>query len=151
MKLTLIASAAALCLGTIALADGHSANPAVAARQAHMQLYSFNMGVLGNMAAGKADYDAAAAQTAADNMVNLVSMDQSLYWPVGTDMDSIDGTKTRAALWENFGNVMEIAADFEAAADAMSAAAGTDLASLQGAMGPLGASCSACHREYRSR
>lgn len=35
------------------------------------------------------------------------------------------------------------------AAEDMMNAAGTDLASLQGAIGALGASCGGCHRAYR--
>jgi len=149
---TLLASALAVSVGSLALADGHgNVDPAVKARQAHMQLYAHNIGILGDMAAGKADYDATAAQTAADNMVALISINQQSYWPVGTDNASIEGTKTLPALWENFDNVMAIGADFGAAADAMAEVAGTDLESLQGAMRDLGGSCSACHREYRAR
>lgn len=152
MKILLVTAAAALTLGTLAVADGHAdLHPAVKARQAHMQLYAHNLGVLGGMAQGKIDYDAAAAQAAADNMVALGTINQASYWPVGTDADSIEGTKTLPALWENFDNVMAIGADYTAAADAMAAAAGTDLASLQAAMGALGGTCSACHREYRQR
>ena len=150
--LSLIAGAAALTLGSMAIADGHAdVDPAVKARQAHMQLYAHKLGVLGGMAQGKIDYDAATAQAAADNMVALGAINQTSYWPAGTDTDSIEGTKTLPALWDNLDNVMAINADFVAAADAMSAAAGTDLASLQAAIGALGGTCSACHREYRQR
>lgn len=150
--LTLMASAVALSIGTLALADSHAeVNPAVKARQAHMQLYAHNLGILGNMAQAKTDYDADAAQAAADNIVTLIQVNQSSYWPLGTDNESIEGTKALPALWENFDNVMAINADFAVAADAMASAAGTDLASLQGAMAAMGGSCSACHREYRSR
>lgn len=151
-SLILIAGAAAVTLASMAFADGHAdVNPAVTARQAHMQLYAHNLGILGGMAQGKADYDADAAQRAADNMVTLVSINQQSYWPMGTDNATIEGTKALPALWENFDNVMAIGADFSAAADAMAAVAGTDLASLQGAMRDLGGACSACHREYRQR
>jgi cytochrome c556 len=156
-SLTLFAGAAALTLGTLALstvatADGHAeVNPAVKARQAHMQLYAHNLGVLGGMAQGKIDYDAGAAQAAADNMVALGVINQASYWPAGTDASAIEGTAALPALWENFENVMAINADYVAAADAMAAVAGNDLASLQGAMAALGGTCSACHREYRQR
>lgn len=151
-SLPLLAGAAALTLGSMALAGGHSdEDPAVTARKAHMQLYAHNLGVLGGMAQGKIDYDATAAQAAADNMVALGAINQTSYWTPGTDSESIEGTKTLPALWDNIDNVLAINADFVAAADAMAAVAGTDLASLQGAMGPLGGTCSACHREYRAR
>ncbi|AKS45970.1 prepilin-type processing-associated H-X9-DG domain-containing protein [Octadecabacter temperatus] len=150
--LSLLAGAVAVSLTTMAFADGHAeVDPAVTARQAHMQLYAHNLGVLGGMAQGKIDYDADAAQSAADNMVALIGMNQMSYWPAGTDNASIEGTKALPALWENFDNVMVISADFGAAADAMADVAGTDLESLQGAMQALGGACSACHREYRQR
>lgn len=150
--LTILATTAAIAIGTFAFADGHAdVNPAVKARQAHMQLYAHNLGILGGMAQAKIDYDAGAAQNAANNLVALVNMNQMTYWPIGTDNASIEGTKARPELWENFDNVMAISADFQSAADAMAAAAGTDLASLQGAMAGLGGACSACHREYRAR
>jgi len=150
-SLSLLVGAAAVTLGTMAFADGHAPNPAVTARQAHMQLLAHNLGVLGGMAQGKIDYDATAAKAAADNLVALGAINQTSYWTPGTDSGAIDGTKALPALWDNIDNVMSINADYNAAADAMAAAAGTDLASLQGAMGPLGGTCSACHREYRAR
>ncbi|MEE4346330.1 MAG: cytochrome c, partial [Paracoccaceae bacterium] len=39
--------------------------------------------------------------------------------------------------------------DLVTAAKAMEGAAGTDLASLQAAMGPVGEACGACHKAYR--
>ena len=151
-KIALYAGIAAIGLGTFALADGHAdLDPAVQARQAHMQLLAHNIGVLGGMAQEKIEYDAEAAQTAADNLVALGMIDQSSYWVPGTDTESVEGTKALPALFENLDDVARINEEFSAAAEAMSAAAGTDLAGLQGAMGGLGGTCSACHREYRAR
>lgn len=151
--LTLFAGVAVIAVTSVAFADEAHENkdPSVVARQSHMQLYAHNMGVLGGMAQGKIDYDADAAQSAADNMVALIGMNQMSYWPAGTDNASIEGTKALPALWEDFDNVMVINANFSAAADTMADVAGTDLESLQGAMQALGGACSACHREYRQR
>ena len=53
MKIALASiSLAAVVLGTAVSAGGHGGNPAVKARQAHMQLYGFNLGALGAMAKG---------------------------------------------------------------------------------------------------
>ncbi|MGJ8610581.1 MAG: c-type cytochrome [Yoonia sp.] len=151
-SLTLLASAAVLSIGTLALADGHTdANPAVKARQSHMQLYSFNLGILGSMAQGKVDYDAAVAQNAADNLAAISSMDETNYWVEGTALDTTDGTKAQPAIWENMDDFLAKQDGIAEASAAMAAVAGTDLASLQGAMGDLGGTCSACHREYRAR
>ena len=150
--LSLFAGVAAVALTTMAFADGHEdVNPAVKARQAHMQLYAHNLGILGGMAQGKIDYDTDAAAAAASNLSALVALNQASYWPAGTDNATIEGTKALPSIWSDFDGVMEISAGMTEAAAAMDAVAGTDLASLQGAMQALGGACSACHREYRQR
>lgn len=146
--LSLLVGSAAVLLSSMALADGHEdVDPAVSARQAHMQLYSYNLGILGGMAQGKMDYDAELAQMAADNFLALANMSQSTYWPEGT----AEGTKALPAIWENMDDFMSKADNLAVEAATMAGAAGTDLASLQGAMQGLGGTCSACHREYRQR
>lgn len=150
--LSLFAGVAAVTLTTMAFADGHEdVNPAVKARQAHMQLYAHNLGILGGMAQGKIDYDTDAAAAAASNLSALVALNQASYWPAGTDNATIEGTKALPSIWSDFDGVMEVSAGMTEAAAAMDAVAGTDLASLQGAMQALGGACSACHREYRQR
>ena len=151
-SLSLFAGVAAVVLSTMAFADGHEeVNPAVKARQSHMQLYAHNLGILGGMAQGKVDYDAEAAAAAASNLSTLVTLDQSSYWPAGTDNATIEGTKALPSIWTDFDGVMEASAGMGEAVAAMDVVAGTDLASLQGAMQALGGACSACHREYRQR
>ncbi len=150
--IALLASAAAICVGTLASADSHAeVTPAVKARQSHMQLYAHNLGILGGMAQGKMDYNAEAASAAASNLSALANLNQASYWPEGTDNATIEGTKALPAIWADFPGVMEVSAGLVEATAAMNDVAGTDLASLQGAMGPLGDACSACHREYRQR
>ena len=122
---------------------------ATKARQAQMQLYAFNLGLLGGMAKGEVPYDAAAATGAAGNLASLARLDQSRLWPEGSDEMGVDGSKALPAIWENIPDVMSKGADLVTAATAMEAAAGTDLASLQGSMGALGGACGACHKAYR--
>ncbi|MDX5401691.1 MAG: cytochrome c [Rhodobacterales bacterium] len=122
---------------------------ATKARQAQMQLYAFNLGLLGGMAKGEVPYDATAAAAAAGNLSALAQMDQSRLWPEGSDEMGVDGSKALPALWENLPDVMSKGSDLVTAAAAMETAAGTDLASLQAAMGALGGACGACHKAYR--
>jgi len=131
----------------MAFADGHAVDPAVKARQAHMQLYAHNIGILGGMAQAKIDYDADLAQIAANNLAAVASLDESTYWIEGT----AEGTKALPAIWENMDDFIVKQDGMTQAAAAMAEVAGTDLASLQGAMQDLGGACSACHREYRAR
>lgn len=149
MKTTsLLAGALALTLGSIAFAGGHSdEDPAVTARKAHMQLYAHNIGILGGMAQEKIAYDATLAQIAANNLAAVAALDETTYWVEGT----AEGTKALPAIWENMDDFMAKQQMMTDASAAMAGVAGTDLASLQGAMRDLGGACSACHREYRAR
>ncbi len=122
---------------------------AIKARQSHMSLYAFNIGVLGGMAQENIPYDAAMASAAAANLAALSKLDQSRYWPEGSDMDSVEGTDALPKIWEDMAGVGEKIDGLVQAAAAMESAAGTDLASLKAAMGDLGGACGACHKAYR--
>lgn len=147
-KLVIATTVVASVMANTAIAQDKS-NPAIKARQAQMQLYSFNLGQLAAMAKGNVDYNADAAMAAANNLVALSQMNQSAMWPQGTDNASDSSTRALPAIWENFPDVFAKGQAFADAAVAMQAAAGVDLASLQGAMGALGGSCSGCHKPYR--
>ncbi|MCK8465359.1 cytochrome c [Aliiroseovarius sp. S1339] len=142
-----------LSIGTLALADGHitekQLESATKARQAQMQLYSFNLGTLGAMAKEEVAYDSASAQTAADNLATLTSLSQAGYWLPGSDNESMEKTRALPAIWADGSEVGAKGKDFVDAVMAMQAAAGTDIDALKAAMGPLGAACSACHKDYR--
>lgn len=142
--------AGAALAATALIAQSPDVPPGVKARQGQMRLYAFNLGTLGAMAKGEAAYDADAAQAAANNIVALTSLAAGPMWAPGTDDMSIDGTRALPALWENFPDVATKGAALAEAAAGMAAAAGTDLASLQAAMGPLGGACGACHKAYRA-
>ncbi|RLJ41666.1 cytochrome c556 [Litoreibacter meonggei] len=134
----------------MALADGHAGPPAeVKARNGLMANYSLNLGILGDMAKGKSDYNADVAAVAAANLAALAGTDQSLLWPTGTDTMSIDGTRALPKIWDAKADFDSKADDLAKAAVALAAVAGTDLAGLQGAMGGVGGACGACHKAYR--
>ncbi|RYG92099.1 cytochrome c [Loktanella sp. IMCC34160] len=145
-------TAATLALTSTATAESH-VDPAIAgaikARQAHMQLYAHNIGVLGGMAQGRIDYDADLASAAASNLAALSQLNQMTYWPAGSDNASVDGTKALPAIWDDLPGVMARGAALVEASAAMEAAAGGGLESLQGAMQALGGACGACHQNYR--
>lgn len=122
---------------------------AIDARQSLMTLYAFNLGTLGGMAQGKMEYDADAAQVAADNLARLAKVNQSAMWPQGSDNESVEGTRALPAIWENSDDMQTKLSDLVSASEAMAEAAGTDLESLQGAMRGLGGACGACHEDYR--
>lgn len=154
MKRRILSTILAITVAGAAFAGSH-ADPAIQgaikARQGQMQLYQLNIGVLVSMAKGDAEYNAEAAQAAANNLNALANLDAMNMWPQGSDMDSVEGTRAKADIWTTFPAVVEKSQAMAAAAAGMADAAGTDLASLQGAMGPLGAACNACHKDFRAR
>ncbi len=151
-KITMTAAGIAV-VATVVLAGSHAGpfDAAVTARQSQMRLHGFNIGILGAMAKGEAEYDAEAASAAAGNLVALASIiaNSPGYWPEGSDSDSIEGTRALPAIWEDMAGVGAKAGAFAEAATAMDAVAGNGLEALQGAIGPLGGSCGGCHETYQ--
>ena len=138
---------------TFAFAGTHGPTPeerAIKARQSQMTLYAFNIGPLVGMAKGEIDYDAQAAAQAANNLVTLASVDMAAAWMEGTDNFEMEGTRALAAIWsDDPAKVVEKSKALTDALQALALVAGTDLAGLRGAVGPVGQACGACHKAYR--
>lgn len=147
-KSPLILAASFLVLTTgIAFSGGHGGNPAVKARQSHMQLYAHNLGILGGMAKGEVDYDADAASAAATNLATLSKLDQRSYWVPGTSTAELgDETRALPAIWEPGSQAAEIGGQLAEAATALAAVAGDGQAALGPALGDVGKACGACHK-----
>ena len=158
MKMSFAALGALVLTGAIATTaigdanhEAEAAKAAVKARQSQMQLYAFNIGLLGGMAKGAIDYDAAAAGKAASNLASLSRLDQSRMWPPSSDNFELgdDVTAALPGIWAADSDVMAKGMALVEAAAAMEQAAGGGLAALQGAIGGLGKSCGGCHKAYR--
>jgi len=152
MKFTrtaLLGVAAAAIAGSVAFAAGHAnVEGAVKARQGHMQGYAFNLGVLGKMAKGEVDYDAEAAQRAADTLLALASINTQDYWAPGSAAGEAEGSRTLAAMWDNIPDAIAKSGDLQKAAMTMAESAGS-IDGVRAAIGAVGGSCSACHKAYR--
>jgi len=149
---SLLALGVVAVTATAVIAGGHDASPeqkTVEARQGHMKLYAHNLGILGAMAKGATEYDAAAASAAAGNLVTLASLNQMSLWTMDTDSMMVDGSRAMATMWDNMEDVMAKGAAMGEALAAMDAAAANGLEALQGAIGPVGKACGACHKAYR--
>ncbi|MCV2872893.1 cytochrome c [Defluviimonas sp. WL0050] len=146
---------AGLALATIAITGVASAQDSpfalqIGARKGVMDYRQLQLITLGQMAKGEVEYNAEAAQKAADNVVASAMLDQSMLWPQGSDSDSNIESRAMASIWAEGSDIGAKGKAFAEAAMAMQAAAGVDLASLQAAMGPLGETCVACHKDYRA-
>jgi cytochrome c556 len=152
--LTLASLAGAALLAGGALLAQEKASPAETAheaREAQMHLQAISMGQLGPMAQGETEYDAAVAQAAADNLDHLAQMlDAPFYWTPGSAQGEVEGSRALPAIWENMEDVNAKITAFQEAAAQLQSAAGTDLASLQGAIGGVGQTCGSCHDAYRA-
>ncbi|MQQ07204.1 cytochrome c [Epibacterium sp. SM1979] len=151
--ITKIASVAisAIVISTPVFAqDAKVLEAAVKARQAQMTLYAFNLGLLGDMAKGKVEYDAQKAQAAASGLTALTKLDGSRMWLPGTDNESLENTRALPAIWAEGSDVGEKSKALKAAVAAMDEAAGQGLEPLKAAIGGLGGACGACHKAYRA-
>lgn len=141
--------ALALLIGT----GGALADPirdAIDARQAQFTLFAYNIGPLVMMAQGNIDYDAELAQLSADNLAALTHTNQDRYWPEGSDNASVEDTRALPSIWEDPEDFAEKFAALREATSGLQAAAGEDLDSLRGAIGPVGNACSTCHDANRA-
>ena len=123
----------------------------IAARQGLMQVYKYNIGILAAMAKGEAEYDAEAAQKAADNIKLVTMMDNSGLWAQGSDSESVEGSKAKPELWSTYPKVADYSKETASAATLMADNAGQGLDALKANIGPLGKSCKTCHDDFRMK
>ena len=110
------------------------------------------IGPLGAMAKGEVDYDAATAQAHADDIAALAGYSVGDLFLEGTSQDDrVGDTRALPAIWANLSDFQAKAQDFAAAAEALKAAAGQGRAALGPAVGQMGATCKACHDDYRAK
>ncbi|PRY22976.1 cytochrome c556 [Aliiruegeria haliotis] len=142
--------AIALSLPSLAIAD--ALTDAVKTRQEHMKTYGKNIGMLAKMAKGELDYDADAAQAAADTIVEYSTKDQSGYWLPGTSSEDMPGVSyALPALWTDGAKAGEIAKEFVANAAALQAVAGAGQGEMAKALGAAGKNCNDCHKSFQAK
>lgn len=120
------------------------------ARKGQFNLLALNVGVLGGMARGNVEYDAALAEAAAENIVAIAAINQTPLWPEGSDEMSIDETRAKPEIWENFGDFAAKWAAVGTAAEGLPAAVSSGAEGIGPALGPLGGTCKDCHDTYRA-
>ncbi len=140
---------AALACSTAAYAQ-EDFSAQLKARQGQFRIMAINLGILGGMAQGKTEYNAEAAQAAADTLVAVSMIQQGPMWPDGSDDMSIDGTRAQPNIWEQNDDFLAKWSDFGTAAQAMQAAASGGAEGLGPMLGQIGGTCKACHDTYRA-
>ena len=151
-RLTVLSVASVFTLVSAAFAAGHLTQDqqrAMDARNAHMTLYSFNLGKVGAMVQDRVPYDADVASAAAANLAALAAIDEAGYWVEGTDT-SIEGSRAKPEIWTDMAGFEAEQVKLATATAAFAAVAGDGLDAMKAGFGPVGQSCSSCHESYRA-
>lgn len=152
MKITLASGLAvvlgAAITGSVVLAESHvKENPAVEARHHQMNMIAYHTGVLGAVAKGEMEYDAAMVSAAATNLAALANMERAVLWIEGTEQGAAPGSRAKAEIWSGADDFAKKFEDLATAASALVDA--PDAAAVGAGMGAVGESCKACHETYR--
>jgi cytochrome c556 len=144
--LLLILAAVAMALALPAAAQFAKPEDAVKYRKASFTVMGTHFGRVGAMTSGRAPFD---AKVAAEN-VELVAEMAKLPWAAfgeGTDKGE---TRAKPEIWKETAKFKEASDKFQAETVKLQAAAKTgNLDMIKTAFGATGASCKACHDNFR--
>ena len=143
MKIVTKTLAAGLILIAGAAIASEAADPNVKAREELMETLGKNMKVLGDIAGGKAAYDAAAAEAAKGAIVAAAGEIAAKFEPQATDPKS----EAKPEIWSNWEDFL---AKDKALSDAATAWDVSSPESIGAGMGAVGGACKACHTAYRA-
>lgn len=139
-------AAACGALSLPAAAQFAKSEDAIKYRQSAMFVMAQHFGRLGAMANGRAPYDAAAAAANADVVVAMAKLPWAGF---GT---GTEGGKAKPEIWKEQPKFKEFNEKMQAETVKLAAAAKAgNLDALKAAFGPTGASCKACHDDFRSK
>lgn len=139
----------AMVLGVVLMmgagaAQAESSNPDIKARQDLMKVIGMNTKVLGDMAGGKAAYDATAAAAA---KVALAAAAMEIPVKFETNVDDAD-SEVKATIWTDWTGYLAKAKMLEDAANAIDV---SSVETIGAGMAGIGGSCKACHTDYRAK
>jgi cytochrome c556 len=134
-------------IGVLAFAGSafaQSSDPSIMARQELMEKgVAASTKVLGDMAGGKAAFDAAAAEAARTALVG-----HAAQIPARFETNVIDAeSEAKPEIWAGWDDFLSKAKALETAAAAMDT---SSLETLQAGMGAVGGACKDCHTTYRA-
>jgi cytochrome c556 len=140
VSLTLTAGVAA----GVAVAKDGVQDPTVKARMDLMGTIGMNTKILGDMAGGKAAFDASAAAAAKAALIAAAG-----EIPAKFEVEADDPvSEARPDIWMNTEGFIEKAKGLETAAGAIDVAS---VEGIQAGMGAIGGACKACHSDFRAK
>lgn len=126
-----------------AFAKGDRTDPNAIARSELMRTVGKNTGILGDMAGGKAAYDAAAAEGAKAALIEAAAQIETAF----KDQGAADpASEAKPEIWTNW---EEFLADAKVLGDAAAAMDVSSAETIGAGMGALGGACKDCHTEFR--
>lgn len=144
-SLVLAALAAATAIPATAQPRFAQPDDAIKYRQDTFKQLRDNFGRVGNIASGKAPFDATIAADSAAAAAEIIKKPWVGFGP-GTE-----GGKAKPAIWKEQDKFNDLASKAEVELDKLAVAARTgSLDAIKAAIGPAGASCKACHDAYRN-
>lgn len=133
----------AVLISGAAFAKGDRTDPNAKARSDLMRVVGKNTGILGDMAGGKAAYDAAAAEAAKAALVEAAGQIETAF----KDQGGADpASEAKAEIWANWD---EFLADAKVMGDAAGAMDVSSAETIGAGMGALGGACKDCHTDFR--
>lgn len=144
--------AASLACGLLytlpAAAQFQKPEDAIKYRQSALTVMSNHLGRVGAMAAGRAPYD---AKVAADNVTIVLAMSKLPWVAFGTGTEKGLPNRAKSEIWSDSARYMGLADKMQAEIVKLDAAAKTgSLDAIKTAIGGVGASCKACHDDFRA-
>lgn len=131
-------------IATTASAHDGVMNPKVLARMGIMAEIKQSLGVIADMAKGKAGFDPAKAETARKTLAAASAKIAPSFKTKETDPKS----EALPAIWSNWDDFANKANDLTKASRAMDV---SSLATLQDGLTDAGQTCRACHKPYRAK
>jgi len=144
--LSLLGAAMVFSLALPAQAQFAKPEDAIKYRKASFTVMSAHFGRLGAMANGRVPYDAKAAADNADTVSALAKLPWAAFGE-GTDKGE---TRAKPEIWKESAKFKEASDKMQAEIVKLNVAAKAgNLDALKAAFGPAGASCKACHDNFR--
>ena len=144
--LSLLGASMVLTLALPAQAQFAKPEDAIKYRKASFTVMSAHFGRLGAMANGRVPYDAKAAADNADTVSALAKLPWAAFGE-GTDKGE---TRAKPEIWKESAKFKEASDKMQAEVAKLNVAAKAgNLDALKAAFGPAGASCKACHDNFR--
>ena len=128
----------------VAIAKEGVQDPTVKARMDLMGTIGMNTKVLGDMAGGKAAFDASAAEAAKAALSAAAAQIPAAFETEADDPVS----EARPDIWMNMEGFVEKAKALETAAGAIDV---SSIEGVQAGMGDIGGACKACHTDFRAK